>query len=144
MSRRILQRMARSTRGAAVVEFAIVVPFLLTLLLGIIDFGRMFAVGASLAAAVREGARVAAAASDPSAAATVTAAQDRVIGAFQPLGGTALTRAAVTVSAVDVSGNVTIRVTGYTYVPITPIARFIGLGTVTLTRQAVFRWERAS
>ncbi len=45
--------------GAAAVEFAIVVPVLLIILLALIDFGRLFFGQVSLAAASREGARAA-------------------------------------------------------------------------------------
>lgn len=44
-------------RGASLVEFAIVAPFLLILLFGIIDFGRYMAAAESVRAAAREGAR---------------------------------------------------------------------------------------
>jgi Flp pilus assembly protein TadG len=49
----------RRDRGAAAVEFAIVVPLLLLVLLGLVDFGRLFYVEVSLANASREGARAA-------------------------------------------------------------------------------------
>lgn len=142
-ARRIVRRWIRDDRGAAVVEFAIVVPMLLMMLLGIIDFGRMMAVGASLAAAVRDGGRQGAVSTDLSDATQISAVKTRVINAFQPFGGAALTSSSVSV-AVDASYNVSVSVTGYTYVPITPIARLIGMGTVTFTRKAVFRWERTS
>ena len=48
---------ARTDRGAAAVEFAIVVPLLLLILFALVDFGRMFFVQVSLNAASREGAR---------------------------------------------------------------------------------------
>lgn len=48
-----------SDRGAAAVEFAIVVPVLLIILLALVDFGRLFFVQVSIAAASREGARAA-------------------------------------------------------------------------------------
>lgn len=47
-------------RGAAAVEFAIVAPLLLLILLGLVDLGRLFFVEVSLAGASREGARAAA------------------------------------------------------------------------------------
>lgn len=52
-----MHRLRESDRGAAAVEFAIVVPILLILLLGIIDFGRLFFVQISLKSATMEGAR---------------------------------------------------------------------------------------
>lgn len=50
---------ARSERGQALVEFAIVLPLLLLLLLGIVDFARAWNVFEVLTDAAREGARVA-------------------------------------------------------------------------------------
>lgn len=51
---------SRNQRGAALVEFAILAPFLLLLLLGIIEFGYLFAQFNEVRHAVREGARYAA------------------------------------------------------------------------------------
>ncbi len=48
----------RRARGAALVEFAIALPVLLVILLGIIDLGRVFYAYEALANAAREGARV--------------------------------------------------------------------------------------
>src|SRR6478736_3821864 len=47
-----------SERGAALVEFAIILPILLSLVFGIIEFGRAYEVKVQLTGAVREGARV--------------------------------------------------------------------------------------
>lgn len=46
-------------RGAALVELAIVLPVFVTVMLGIIEFGRAFMVGQLVANAAREGARMA-------------------------------------------------------------------------------------
>ena len=46
-------------RAAAVVEMAVVTPLLITLLLGIIEYGWVFTIRQALANAAREGARVA-------------------------------------------------------------------------------------
>ncbi|MGN7199277.1 TadE/TadG family type IV pilus assembly protein [Arthrobacter sp. SAFR-044] len=56
-----------SERGAAAVEFAMVVPVLITLLLGIMEFSRAYNAQASLSAAAREGVRVMAITNDPAA-----------------------------------------------------------------------------
>lgn len=44
-------------RGASVVEFAIILPLLLTMLLGVIDFGLFYSENIGIQAAAREGAR---------------------------------------------------------------------------------------
>jgi hypothetical protein len=51
---------SRSARGQSLVEFALVLPMLLVLLLGIADFGRVFSQGIILEAAVRNAAEAAA------------------------------------------------------------------------------------
>ena len=64
-----------SERGAAALEFAIVVPVLLLLLLGLIDIGRLLLVDMSLLSAAQQGARVSAinaGVSDSSLAAAVS------------------------------------------------------------------------
>nr|WP_239579840.1 TadE family protein [Microlunatus panaciterrae] len=48
----------RSERGAAVVEFALIVPMLLLLVLGIAEFGRAYNIQTTLSGAAREGVRV--------------------------------------------------------------------------------------
>jgi Flp pilus assembly protein TadG len=60
-----MRRMVRGSRGgprrraAAMVEFAIVLPLLLTVLFGIIEFGQLFKVRLSAQQAAREACRVA-------------------------------------------------------------------------------------
>lgn len=49
-----------STRGQSMVEFALVLPMLLVLLLGVADFGRVFAAGITVEAAARNAAEAAA------------------------------------------------------------------------------------
>ncbi|MEO8247315.1 MAG: TadE/TadG family type IV pilus assembly protein [Chloroflexota bacterium] len=50
----------RHPRGQSLVEFALVLPMLLVLLLGIADFGRVFQAGITMEAAARNGAEAAA------------------------------------------------------------------------------------
>ncbi len=47
-------------RGAAAVEFALVLPLLLVVVFGLVDFGRAYSMQISLTQAAREGVRVAA------------------------------------------------------------------------------------
>lgn len=55
-------------RGAAAVEMALILPVLILLLLGIMEFGRAFSTQISLTAAARESARVMAISQDPALA----------------------------------------------------------------------------
>jgi hypothetical protein len=57
---RLFDRASRSRRGQSLVEFALVLPMLLVLLLGITDFGRVFQAGIVMEAAARNGAEAAA------------------------------------------------------------------------------------
>jgi hypothetical protein len=57
----LIHRRARAQRGQGLVEFALVLPFLMMLILGAVEFGYMFNSNISLEYASREGARVAAA-----------------------------------------------------------------------------------
>ncbi|WP_104172061.1 TadE/TadG family type IV pilus assembly protein [Arthrobacter sp. Y81] len=59
-----------SERGAVAVEFAILAPVLVMLLLGIMEFGRAYNAQASLSSAAREGVRVMAISNDQAAART--------------------------------------------------------------------------
>ncbi|UKA62144.1 TadE/TadG family type IV pilus assembly protein [Arthrobacter sp. FW306-04-A] len=59
-----------SERGAVAVEFAILAPVLIMLLLGIMEFGRAYNVQVSLSNAAREGVRVMAISNDQTAAKT--------------------------------------------------------------------------
>ena len=47
----------RDERGASAVEFGLIVPLLLMLVLGIVEFGHAFQVQGTLSSAAREGAR---------------------------------------------------------------------------------------
>lgn len=58
--RSFARRFARDTTAGPIVEFAIIVPVLLLLLLGIIDFANAFFEKNVMISAVREGARLAA------------------------------------------------------------------------------------
>jgi Flp pilus assembly protein TadG len=58
----------RTERGATAVEFALVVPLLIVLMIGIAEFGRAFQVQGTLSAAAREGVRLMALQNDPAAA----------------------------------------------------------------------------
>lgn len=74
-------RRLRDESGAAAVEFALVMPLLVLLVMGIVSFGRAYQTQAALAAAAREGVRVMAVRNDPAAA---RAAAEAVVGDLSP------------------------------------------------------------
>jgi Flp pilus assembly protein TadG len=60
----------KESRGAALIEFVLVLPLFLTILLGVVDWGWYFVVREIAINATREGARVGSVAANPGAAAT--------------------------------------------------------------------------
>jgi Flp pilus assembly protein TadG len=143
----------RSERGAALVEFALVVPLLMLMMCATIDFGLAVYTLNNLTAAVREGGRYAAVLDGPTWAASggataQTLVRDRVyeyiIGMNNGL-TVAQTKALITVSNPDATTrNITVRITAYPYKPVTPLANLLGLQTISLNRMAIFRWEYGS
>jgi Flp pilus assembly protein TadG len=149
MSTRLVKRRIRglrSERGAALVEFALVVPLLMMIMCATIDFGLAVYTLNNLTAAVREGGRYGATLY-PAPTANDTAVSNRVynyiVGMNNGLTATQ-TRALITSTAPDAAGNITVSITGYPYRPVTPLANLIGLSTISLNRTAIFRHERSS
>ncbi|WP_411720421.1 TadE/TadG family type IV pilus assembly protein [Mycetocola sp.] len=97
-------RISRSEDGAAAVEFALVLPVLLLLILGLIEFSLVFNSQISLTNAAREGARVMAIQNDPAVAraATINAA---------PSVNPAVTAGEITIVPADCRAGDTVTVT---------------------------------
>jgi Flp pilus assembly protein TadG len=132
---RVRLQLRRSRKGAAVVEFALVVPLVLLLLWGIVDIGRAFYTLNNLASAVREGARSAAVmATDPTAAANKTIIKNTVATVFTPI-GPALKPESVFVTLAN--RQVTVKAS-YPFAPLVLVG-----WTFPVVRSAVFRWEQA-
>lgn len=105
-----------SERGAAAVEFAILLPLLLMLVLGIIEFGRAYNTQLTLTNAARDGVRVMAIGNNPTAAATAVQTAAASIS-------TTIPASAVTVSPTVCSTGVQVTVTvNYTLSSITGIS----------------------
>lgn len=60
-----LHRLIRTARGQALVEFALIAPVLIILMLGVIDYGRVYFAHISVTNAARNGAHYASANCDP-------------------------------------------------------------------------------
>ena len=118
-------------RGAAAVEFALVVPVLLLLVLGIVEFGRIYNIQTTLSAAAREGARTMALENSPPNART--AAKNVAAPVVALTDG----QVVVSPSACPVSGTAvtaTVRIT----VPVALITDLFGT-SITLTGKGAMR-----
>jgi Flp pilus assembly protein TadG len=133
----------REEEGAAIVEFALVMPILALIVFGIIDFGRAFYTVNNIISAVREGARYGAVLADPDSPVARQEIRQRVRNVSRPFGGDSLSDAQILIRF-DVDTGVTVRVENYPFQPLTPIAGAVGLGTWPITREATFRWERGT
>lgn len=126
-----MRRKNRSENGQSVVEFALIVPVFILILMGIIEFGRLWETTNVLTSAAREGARVAAV-SMPGAAAAENAAR-AVLTAGDVSGAT------VTVAGPNANNEVVVTVNA-TYTPLTG-SILPGFTGFQLSRSTVMRWE---
>jgi len=133
---RKLGRRTRRSDGQALVEFALLVPLLVIIILVIIEFGRIWMTMNVLASAAREGARVAAvtsASSFPNPAQVQTAV-DNVLTAADITGATITTTGPNAANQVTVRVQITYSVVTGSFVP--------GLSSsMPLSRSVVMHWE---
>ena len=122
---------ARREAGQELVEFALILPLLLLLFFGIIEFGRAILAYNTIANAAREGARQGIV--DPNAGPIQTAALALTAGLAPPLAASDIT---VTISGATVEVAV-----DYDYPPL--LAGFLGLSaTIPLHTQATMQREQ--
>lgn len=130
-------RFVRSERGAAMVEMALVLPIVILLFLGMIDFGRAIFLYNNLANAAREGARYGSAKLNPGPVkADVESYTNARVRDFS--GNAAAPSKAV---ATITTSSVTVDIVNYPFTPITPLPM---VQSLNLNVRAVFRWEGAS
>ncbi|MDF1501874.1 TadE/TadG family type IV pilus assembly protein [Roseisolibacter sp. H3M3-2] len=145
---RRIARARRDDRGAAVVEFALVVPVLFLIVFAVIDFGRALWTLNVLTSGVREGAR--AGSTEATTALAIDSAKARTARYINGILGTSLTAANITATYDGTTGSATfgqIRVyitNGFTFSPVTPFASNMGLGNLKFQPNAYYRWERAN
>ena len=130
-----------SDRGSVAVEFALVLPALLLILFGIIDFGRALNAQIVLTGAAREGVRLAA------LGYTDAAIQARVAAAAPDLSGVTVTVAASCAPGAGPTADAEVNVS-YSFSFITPIGAVAGLlggsgigAPLALTAQGVMPCE---
>jgi Flp pilus assembly protein TadG len=121
----------RKRRGAAVVEFAVVVPVFFLLVFGMIEYGRLVMVQQVLTNAAREGARVGV--MDGATQASVDTAVNNYLTAAQITGGTT-TVSPNPPSSAAYGASVTVSVSvGFNQVSWLPSPMFLGGRTLTAT-----------
>lgn len=145
---RLIRRFYRTCDAGPIVEFAIVVPVLLLLLFGIIDFARAFFQRNNLVAAAREGARFAAVQEFPCDADTQRAVKERVIKYFSAVGDAVPASNSIVVTNAGVCpdriSTVTVTIANYPFTPLTPLLEVLGgAQRIQLQARAVYGWERA-
>jgi Flp pilus assembly protein TadG len=126
------KRLVRKQQGQSLVEFAMVIPVLLLVTMGIIEFGNLWMTMNVMSGAAREGVRIAAV-TDPDAAQVQTAVENVLIPAN-------ITGATITVTGPNGASEVTVTVQ-FDYTVLT-LGIIPGLnGTFQLTRSATMHWE---
>ena len=140
-------RSRRSDSGEALLEMALVLPILLVLSMGMLDFGRAFHAKSVLDQAAREGARVAVVSGTPQTGPDVAAVQTRV-ATFMTSSGFTTGVGTAAVSAIDPTTKmVTVSVT-YTFQFVTPgVFALLGANygnTITMTGLSAMRYEDGS
>jgi Flp pilus assembly protein TadG len=126
-----IQAQSGRERGAAAVEFALVLPLLLVILLGIIDFGLYFYNDLQLTHVARDAARYL-------SVDNVSAANTTIDNAI--LISTSLTSRSVTPS--DVQGGESTITLRASYKFLTPLPRLVGIGsTAAINASVVMRRE---
>lgn len=135
MRRKARERTARDERGAAAVEFALVLPILLVLVFGIVDFGRLYFTQITLTDAAREGARVLALeGATGSGYTSAQAAADAVTRTDDALTGVDSTVTVTTGTCTDGSPVTVTATTDFNFItPLPDLAGLLGITTVTGT-----------
>ena len=149
--RRRLAGAHRDELGAAVVEFALVVPVLFLIIFAVIDFGRALWTLNVISSGVREGARAAAV---ETATNYEAVAKAKTVAYINGILGTSLTATDVDVNpTIATSGadagliKVSLRQggsAGFAFTPVTPFAARMGLANIRFQPSANYRWERAN
>lgn len=129
--KKLIKLIFKDTRGQSLVEFALVVPVLMIILIAIVEFGRLWMTVNVLTSAAREGVRIAAITA-PSTSAARSAAQN-VLNGGQVKGAT------ISVSGPNGASEVQVTVQ-VQYSPITA-GLVPGLKQLTLARTSTMHWE---
>ena len=136
-----LRKAHSDQRGATLVEFAIVLPLLLLLMLGILDFGKAFNYWITETQVASEGARLAAVNYTPSGGESLTDYVKDQIQVKELHNDASVFICFPETNAVGNPVQITVR-TDYNWLPV--LKRFGGLGDITVQAQATMRLEAVS
>jgi Flp pilus assembly protein TadG len=132
----------RPRKGAVIVEFALVVPFLALIAFGVIDFSRAYGQMNALNSALREGARYGSRAKSYPLGAYVTEVKAKVQSYATTYGFNGLDPNLVSVTSSGPPDYQIITVTVTNHPIALPIlTNFLGVPALSLTRSVSFRWE---
>jgi Flp pilus assembly protein TadG len=138
------RRARRGERGQTMVEFALIVPLMLVIVFGIVDFGRAYSVWVTITNAAREGARYGI--TNPTDTSGITSSVKKASGSYND---THLTVSTPTCSTACTSGNSITVTANYSLSLITPVAGLVKFivpsikikSTWTLTSSSTMRIE---
>ena len=144
MTKSIKRRRLVARRGAVIVEFALVVPFLALIVFGVIDFSRAYGQMNALDSAIREGARYGSKWKNYAIGDYRTAVKDKVQSYATTYGFNGLDLTKVSVNTGGINNEfITVTVTAHP-IPLATLSRFMPVPPLTLTRSVTFRWECAA
>jgi len=124
----------KNRRGQSVVEFALILPFLILILLGVVEFGRFFNAWLMVTHSSREGARLA---SLGGSSLQVEERVDLVMTYFD----TSRITVTISPSGTKSRGDMVTVIVNYDIDPLTPMISIITGGTVHLHSDTVMRVE---
>ena len=145
--RNALRRRRLSTRrGAVIVEFALVVPFISLIVFGVIDFSRAYGQLNALDSALREGARYGSKIKNVDAYDYSTLVKTKIQEYATQYGFSGLDLSKITVGLTYSVGTkveaITATATAHP-IPLQVLGRFLGVPDLSVTRTVVFRYECA-
>ena len=148
MRNRFRRLRSSARRGAVIVEFALVVPFISLIVFGVIDFSRAYGQMNALDSALREGARFLSHSKNIETVDYTTAGKNRVQMYATQYGfnGLDVSKISVTLTVGGGPGAntefVTVAATNHP-IPLQILGRFLGVPNLSITRSVSFRWECA-
>lgn len=148
MRNRFRRLRSSARRGAIIVEFALVVPFISLIVFGVIDFSKAYGQMNALDSSLREGARFLSHLKVLEDIDYTTAGKNRVQMYATQYGfsGLDLSKISVTLTVSGGAGArtefVTVAATNHP-IPLQILGRFLGVPNLSITRSASFRWECA-